>query len=372
MSGPAASAADRRWMRRALREARRTEGQTRPNPPVGAVLVRNDQLLATGYHRAAGQPHAEAEAFEACTEDPAGATLYVTLEPCSTAGRRPPCTERIIASGVSRVVVGTNDPNPAHAGRGLQILRAAGIEVVEGVLAGAAAGLIAPFKKWILTRRPFVTLKMAQSLDGAISDYEGRSQWITGRHARRAVQKLRRQADAVLVGVGTVLADDPSLLCRLPGASDALQRLVVDSHGRTPATAQILTDSEAHRTVIATTEACPAATRRAWQKAGGRVWTLPQDADGRVDLRALMEKAAAEGWLHVLCEGGATLAGALLAAQLVDELQLFVAPLVLGARGANSFGTPQFALAEAPRFELKKRKMHGKDLLLVLKLASDC
>jgi len=367
MTASARMAADRRWMRRALREAQRASGQTRPNPPVGALLVRGERLLATGYHHAAGAPHAEAEAFDACAENPAGATLYVTLEPCSTTGRRPPCTERILASGVRRVVVGTRDPNPAHAGRGLEILRAAGIEVVEGLLADAAAELIAPFGKWIMTGQPFVTLKMAQSLDGAINDFAGRSQWITGPAARRAVQQLRRRADAVLVGVGTVLADDPSLLCRLPGASDALQRLVVDSRGRTPATAQILQDGAAERTVIATTAACPEAVRRSWLAAGGRVWTLPQTPAGQVDLAALLQKAGQAGWLHLLCEGGATLAGALVEARLVDELQLFVAPLVLGARRSNSFGMPEFALDAAPRFALVKQQRQGGDLRLILR-----
>jgi diaminohydroxyphosphoribosylaminopyrimidine deaminase/5-amino-6-(5-phosphoribosylamino)uracil reductase len=358
------AAADRRWMRTALAEARRAEGQTRPNPPVGAVLVRDNRLLATGYHHAAGQPHAEVEAFAACTEDPSGATLYVTLEPCSTHGRTPPCTDRILAAGVRRVVVATVDPNPRHVGRGIEVLRNAGIAVEVDVLSKAADELLDPVGTWITTGRPFVTLKMAQSLDGAIADANGRSRWITGPRARAEVQRLRRRADAVMVGVGTVLADDPSLLCREPDAPPTLHRIVVDSHGRTPATARVLTDGHASRTVFATTDACPQATRDAWQSAGGRVWTLPRSANGRVDLCALTAKAGAEGWLHVLCEGGATLAGALVAANLVNELRLFVAPIVLGGRSANTFGAFPFPLDTAPRFRITAQRRLGPDLLI--------
>lgn len=358
------AAADRRWMRAALAEARRAEGQTRPNPPVGAALVRDGRLLSIGFHHAAGQPHAEVEAIAGCTEDPVGATLYVTLEPCSTHGRTPPCTDRIRAARLARVVVATVDPNPRHAGRGIDVLRQAGIAVDVGVLAKQADDLLAPFGKWITTGRPFVTLKMAQSLDGAIADAAGRSQWITGPRARDAVQRLRRRADAVLIGVGTVLADDPSLLCRSPDAPPSLHRIVVDSRGRTPPTARLLTDGHAARTVIATTAACPSAVRDAWQAAGGRVWTLPHDAQGHVDLDALLACAGSEGWLHVLCEGGATLAGALVGARLVDVLQLFIAPVVLGARAANTFGAFPFDLASAPRFRLVTQRRWGPDLQL--------
>lgn len=361
------AAADRRWMRAALAEARRAEGQTRPNPPVGAVLVRDGRLLGAGFHRAAGRPHAEVEAFAACTEDPAGATLYVTLEPCSTHGRTPPCTDRIAAAGVRRVVIATVDPNPRHVGRGIDVLRAAGIEVEVGVLTREADALLDPFGKWITTGRPFVTLKMAQSLDGAIADVAGRSQWITGPRARDEVQRMRRRVDAVMVGAGTVVADDPSLLCRLADAPPTLHRVVVDGRGRTPPTARVLTDGEAARTTIATTEACPEATRAAWEAAGVRVWTLPQAGDGRVDLCALLAKAGAEGWLHVLCEGGATLAGALVGAGLVDELRLFVAPVVLGGRQANTFGNTAFALATAPRFRIVAQRRFGTDLMLALR-----
>ena len=360
-------------MRRALALARRAEGLTRPNPPVGAVLVAPDgaTILGEGWHHHAGGPHAEVEAFldaERRGADVRGATLYVTLEPCSTTGRTPPCTDRILASGVRRVVVGSIDANPRHAGAGLALLRKAGIEVAEGVLRRETDALLAPFFHWIRAGTPFVTLKMAASLDGAIADAFGASRWISCPTSRAAVQRLRRAADAVLVGAGTALADDPSLLCRLPGttARDGIRRIVADAAGRLPATLKLFTDGHAAQTVVATTRQCPDAAAAAWRAAGATVWTLPQAPDGRgVDLRALLAKAGEAGLLHILCEGGATLAGALLRAGLVDELRLYLAPIVLGGRTASVFGDAPTPLAEAPRFLFDPPRRSGDDWLLV-------
>ena len=363
---------DARHMRRALALARRAEGQTRPNPPVGAILVAADgeTVLGQGWHHRAGAPHAEVEAFldaERRGADVRGATLYVTLEPCSTTGRTPPCTERILASGVRRVVVGSVDANPRHTGRGLDILRAAGIEVVAGVLSRDTDALLRPFFHWIRTGAPFVTLKMAASLDGAIADASGASKWISCEASRNAVQRLRRSADAVLVGSGTALADNPSLLCRLPGAAhrDGLRRIVVDSRGRLPVSLRVFTDGHAAATAIATTGRCPVRVREAWKAAGATVWTLPAGADGHVDLKALLAKAGEAGLMHLLCEGGATLAGELLAANLVDELRLYLAPIVLGRRTASVFGDRPFPLADAPKFAFDAPRRSGSDLLLV-------
>ncbi len=363
----AESPSDRFWMRRALSLARRFEGQTRPNPPVGAVVVRGSRVLGEGAHHAAGQPHAEVEALSACTEDPRGATLYVTLEPCSTQGRTPPCTQRILQSGLARVVVGTPDPNPRHRGRGIEQLRSAGIAVDTDVEATRAAALIEPFACWIDRGRPWVTLKLAQSLDGAIADAHGCSQWISGPASRRRVQNLRRRADAVMVGVGTVIGDDPSLLSRAAHATGAQRRLILDSRGRTPDRARVLTDGAAARTVLATTEACPAAARRIWHAGGAAVWVLPSGPDGRLDLAALLQQAGREGWLHVLCEGGGVLSGALLAAGLVDELQLVVAPILLGDPATRSIRGVGFALADAPRWRVIARRRAGDDLWCVLR-----
>ena len=359
---------DARHMRRALALARRAEGETRPNPPVGAVIVRGDVVLGEGWHHRAGAPHAEVEAFldaERRGADVRGATLYVTLEPCSTTGRTPPCTDRILASGIRRVVVGSTDANPRHAGRGLEILRAAGIEVVSGVLSDRTDALLRPFFHWIRTGTPFVTLKMAASLDGAIADATGVSKWITCETSRNAVQSLRRAADAVLVGSGTALADDPSLLYRRGAGRTGLRRIVLDSRGRLPATLCVFADGHAAATAVATTDRCPASVLGAWRDTGAAVWVLPADADGHVDLRALMARAGEEGLLHVLCEGGGTLAGELIAADLVDELRLYLAPLVLGRRTASVFGDRPFPLGSAPRFVFDSPRRSGDDLLLV-------
>jgi diaminohydroxyphosphoribosylaminopyrimidine deaminase/5-amino-6-(5-phosphoribosylamino)uracil reductase len=360
---------DLRWMRRALQLARRGEGHTRPNPPVGAVVVKHGRVLGEGWHARAGQPHAEVEALRACTGDPRGATLYVTLEPCCTHGRTPPCTDLVISSGLRRVVVGCADPNTRHASRGFSLLRNAGIEVVTDVCREAAEALIAPFARRMLTGLPFVTLKLAQTLDGRIADRAGASKWITGPVARRAVQAARRRADAVLVGAGTVCADDPSLRCRLPGGAGRW-RVIVDSKGRTPATAQVFTDDAAGDTVVATTTACAPARRAAWSRGGARVWTF-RPAAGRVPLRTLLRRLAREGIMHVLCEGGGELAGALIRDGLVDECLFFYAPAVLGDALAHSGVTgADFDLAHMPRFEVVETRLVGGDVMVRARRAS--
>jgi diaminohydroxyphosphoribosylaminopyrimidine deaminase/5-amino-6-(5-phosphoribosylamino)uracil reductase len=362
VSGPVCKD-DLRWMRRALVLARRGEGHTRPNPPVGAVVVRRGRVLGEGWHRRAGQPHAEVEALSACREDPRGATLYVTLEPCCTHGRTPPCTDLIIRSGLRRVVVGCTDPNPRHAGHGLKLLRQAGIEVVTGVALESAEALIAPFATRLQTGQPFVTLKLALTLDGRIADRHGASQWITGPAARRVVQALRRRADAVLVGAGTVCADNPSLRCRLPGGAGRL-RLVVDSLGRSSPQSQIFTDEAAGDTVVATTTACPQARRTAWGRHGARVWTF-RPAAGRVPVRALLRRLGREGIMHLLCEGGGELAGALIRAGAVDEGVFFYAPAVLGdARARSGVAGADFDLARMPHFEVVETRIVGGDVLI--------
>jgi diaminohydroxyphosphoribosylaminopyrimidine deaminase/5-amino-6-(5-phosphoribosylamino)uracil reductase len=355
---------DEQWMLRAVALARRGEGRTRPNPPVGAVVVRQGRLLGTGWHHQAGLPHAEVEAIRACHEAPQGATIYVTLEPCCTHGRTPPCTELLIRSGIARVVVGCVDPNPSHASRGLRILRKAGLTVSTGVCEDACRQLIEPFAMRWQSGRPFVTLKLAMTLDGRIADRSGRSQWITGPEARQAVQALRRRADAILVGAGTVRADDPSLRCRLPGAPD-VWRVVVDGAGRTPATAQLLTDRWADTTVMITTKQATAATRQRWARQGAQVWVLPAGARGMIAPRRILQRLAQEGALHVVCEGGGQLAGALIKAGLVDEYQLFYAPAILGdLRGISGVCGADFRLATMPRLQILEVSRLGADLLV--------
>lgn len=352
-------------MRLALRLARQGEGGTRPNPPVGAVVVRGNRQIAGGFHRRAGGPHAEVDALRKAGARARGATLYVTLEPCCTFGRTPPCTDLILETGIRRVVVAIRDPNPKHRGRGIRLLRRAGVRVDEGVCAQEAAELLAPFAHWIVSGRPFVTLKLGMTLDGRIADAKGKSRWITGPESRRAVHELRRRADAVMVGVETALADDPSLLPEKPWPGRTL-RIVVDSRGRLPCGAKVLTDGHADQTLIATTSACPAARQRRYRRTGAMVLPLPS-AKGHVSLSALMRALGRQGLLHVLCEGGGELAAALVRERLVDRFELFIAPRILGGRGTvPAFGGTGWLLGSAPRLELLECRRRGGDIQLTL------
>ncbi len=351
-------------MRRALALARLSEGHTRPNPPVGAVVVKGDRLIGEGRHTRAGCAHAEVEALDACSSSPRGATLYVTLEPCCTTGRTPPCTDRILHEGVRRVVVGCHDPHGCHCGRGFELLARQGVEVVFGVCEEQARELIAPFAKHVTTGYPWVTLKLAMTLDGRIADRAGAAKWITGEAARADVQRLRRRADVMLVGAGTVCADDPSLLCRVPGG-DRLMRVVVDAAGRTPARAQVYTDAAAARTIVATTPKAAERKSAAWSRRGANVWSFAPDTNGRVPVRRLLRRLGDEGYLHVMCEGGGTLAGALHDAGLVDEYVLFYAPAVLGdAQAVSGVAGRGTLLKRLRRLRLVEVRRVGEDLLV--------
>lgn len=361
-----ASDADIRWMRRALRLAARGEGRTRPNPPVGAVVVADGVSVGEGFHAGAGQRHAEIVALDACGSAARGATLYVTLEPCSTHGKTPPCTERILRSGVKRVVYALDDPDPRHAGRALGILSGAGIEVRRGVGASAARKLLAPFAKRVRTGKPYLTLKLAISLDGRLADRAGRSRWITGEKARREVQRLRQRCDGVMVGIGTVAADDPSLLSRLDREPRGF-RLVVGSDREWNPDLRVFSDDYAGRTLVAVSESVGANRLGEIRARGARVWTLPDDPGDprRVDLEALMNRLGEQGVLHVLCEGGAGLAGALIEAGLVDEYVFFVAPLLLGDRQALSAVTGMNRLLDrALRVRFRSVARKGSDLMI--------
>jgi diaminohydroxyphosphoribosylaminopyrimidine deaminase/5-amino-6-(5-phosphoribosylamino)uracil reductase len=253
---------DTDYMRLALRLARRAYGRTSPNPMVGAVVAKAGKILGRGWHHRAGEPHAEIEALRNATKNgnsSKSATLYVTLEPCCTHGRTPPCTDAIIAAGIKRVVVGATDPNPQHAGRGFAILQQAGIEVVHGVLAEECTRLNEAFNHWIVRRTPLVTVKAAMTLDGKIATASGESKWITGERARAYGMKLRQGSDAILVGINTVLADDPSLTVRATGRAPArpLRRIILDSLARTPVTAQVVTDEHAGLTTIVVSDQAP-------------------------------------------------------------------------------------------------------------------
>lgn len=350
------------WMARALALARRGEGLTRPNPPVGAVVVRRGMVVGEGWHHAAGRPHAEALALRTAGPRARGATLYVTLEPCCTFGRTPPCTGAILRSGVRRVVVGARDPNPRHGGRGLRLLRRRGVAVIEGVRGAEARELVAPFAKWIIAGRPFVTLKLGMSVDGKIADLRRRSRWITGPAARRDVQALRRAADAILVGAGTVLADNPSLLPR-PARGRRPFRVVLDARGRLSSAARLLNDAERLRTIVATTRLCPIRRVREWRARGSQVWVLPGGA--AVSLPALMRRLGKAGVLHVLCEGGGEVAAALIRARLVDAFRLYIAPRVLGGkRAVGAVGGAGWRLSRAPTLRFTGCRRIGKDIVI--------
>ncbi len=368
-------AVDAACMEDAIAEARLGEGGTRPNPPVGAVLATPDgRVIARGHHRRAGGPHAETDCLSRFAGPvPRDATLYVTLEPCSTPGRVGACTDAIVAAGVRRVVCACTDPNPKHAGRGFGILREAGVEVVENVRADAAGDLIAPFAKHVLTGLPYVTLKMAQSLDGAIADHAGVSRWISGPESRAKVAAMRRRADVVLVGAGTVLADDPSLLRKDPGKDEGLpgMRCVLDARGRIPPSARVFTDGHAAQTVVIVSELAPEDRIEAMHGTGATVVTAPlefpasaQGSSPMFDLSAVMRELGGLGFMHVLCEGGAALASSLVNAGLVDSLSLFVAPIVLGRDSLRTFGACPFDLPTAPRFSFASGERLGDDLLL--------
>jgi len=327
------AANDKKWMAVALELAREGEGLTRPNPPVGCVLVKNNRIVGRGFHHRAGGLHAERLALAAAGNTARNATAYVTLEPCSTHGRTPPCTEALITAGIKRVVVSVNDPNPRHAGRGLRILRRAGMGVSTGVLAEEGARLLAPFAKWITTGRPYVTLKLAMSVDGRIADRSDNARWISGKASRIYVQAVRRTVDAVMVGAGTARSDNPSL-CPRPAYGRKPFRIIIGGRKPLPATLGVFTDRYAARTILALGRHPSSAQKNLYEKHGARVWTMPGQS-GRVNMRTLLDHLGREGILHVLCEGGGELAAALIEADRVDRYLLFYAPKILGGRDAT-------------------------------------
>ena len=352
------SAADLAWMNRALDLARRGEGLTRPNPPVGAVVVQNGRRIGQGWHKKAGGPHAEVFALRQAGADARGAELFVTLEPCSTHGRTPPCTDAILRAGIARVAVGAVDPNPAHAGRGIRLLRKAGVRVDVGACAAEAAALIAPFASRMLRNRPFYTLKLGLSLDGRIADFSHASRWITGPEARAEVQALRRASDAVMVGAGTVRHDNPSLWPR-PDLGRAPWRIVVVRSGPLPVRAQLFSDAHAAHTLVAAPKGWQPACAALLRARGATVLELPP----RRFWPALSAHLAALGILRVLCEGGGILAGDMIRRGIADELAVFLSPMLVGGP-VGAPGDVRWRLPMAPRYRFRGCRPVGKDLYL--------
>ena len=356
---------DSTFMRRALELASRARGLTSPNPLVGAVVVRDGEVVGEGYHREAGAPHAEVEALNVSGERARGGTLYVTLEPCLHQGRTGPCVSVILEAGVRRVTVAIADPNPKVQGRGIEALRTAGVEVAVGILEEEARALNRAFFTFMLERRPLVTLKAALTLDGKIAAWDRTSRWITGEPARHAAHRLRSHSDAVVVGIGTVLADDPLLTVRLPEPWPREPfRVIVDSRARTPLTARVLTAGCPERTLIAVTESAPRDRVRMLEAKGATVLRLPT-RDGRVDLPALLGALAEREVVALLLEGGAELNAAFLEAGFVDRVALFMAPLLLGGAGAPGLvGGGGRSLKEAFRVSGVTVEQVGDDLLI--------
>ena len=324
---------DEDYMKMALALAERGRGWTSPNPMVGAVIVKEGRVVGRGWHRRCGQAHAEREALVNCTESPEGAVLYVTLEPCCHQGRQPPCTQAILEAGIARVVVGSGDPNPLVAGKGIAQLREHGVEVTEHVLEKECRRLNLIFFHYIQTRRPYAALKYAMTLDGKIAAYTGASQWITGEEARAHVHQLRHQYRGILAGVGTVLADDPQLTCRLPEGRSPV-RVVCDTRLRTPVTAQVVRTADKVPTLLAT--CCGAEERWApYQAAGCEILLLPERGD-HVDLGALLDELGRREVDGLLIEGGGALAWSALEQGLVQRVYAYVAPMLLGGSGAKT------------------------------------
>jgi diaminohydroxyphosphoribosylaminopyrimidine deaminase/5-amino-6-(5-phosphoribosylamino)uracil reductase len=358
---------DRAHMQAALALARRGLGNTWPNPSVGCVIVRDGLVVGRGVTAPGGRPHAETAALAMAGEAARGATAYVTLEPCCHWGRTPPCTDALIAAGVVRVVVGLRDPDPRVDGGGIGRLRGAGIAVQEGVLAAEAAEVAAGFVMRLTSRRPLVTLKLASTLDGRIATHGGESKWITGENARRMAHALRGRSDAVLVGVGTVLADDPDLTCRIPGFRPTpMVRVVADTHLRTPLRARLISSAHDAPTWMLLRAGSDPARTSAFAELGAVLLEVP-GSDAGIDLGAGLAALADAGITRLLVEGGAKIAAALLRAGLVDRIAWFHAPAVMGADGwpaAQAFGVEH--LAAMPRFARHRATPIGDDVLTEL------
>lgn len=362
---------DEKYMRQAIALALKGTGRVNPNPLVGAVVVKDGRVIGEGYHQQYGCPHAERNALAACTDSPAGATIYVTLEPCCHHGTNPPCTQALIQAGVSRVVVGSADPNPLVAGKGIAQLKAAGIQVEEGCLQAECDAINFIFFHYITTKQPYLALKYAMTADGKIACHTGASRWITGEAARHHVHQLRNKYAAIMVGTGTALADDPELTCRIENGNNPV-RIVCDTQLRTPLSAKLVTTATEVPTIIAT--CCQDEIRhKPYQEAGCQVWVLPAKNEV-VDLHALLQRLGQEKIDSVLVEGGGQLNWSLLQAGLVQRVYTYIAPKIFGGSTAKSpvggigVDTPQ----QAFQMKVISTQQLGDDFLLEQEVVSSC
>lgn len=369
----ASSEAQKSFMLRALTLARRGQGLVSPNPAVGAVLVKKGVIIGEGWHRGPGQAHAEVDAIRDAQNkhhSPQGSELFVTLEPCSTFGRTPPCTQAIMEHQIKAVHVATRDPNPLHAGRGFELLRSQGIRVSEGLCSESAAELNAGFNHWIVHRSPLVTVKTAMTLDGKIATADGHSRWITGLRARKEVMKMRLNHDAILVGIETVLHDDPSLTTRIgkdlsrEHPKKQLRRIVLDTRARTPLQSKLCSDPYAHLTTIAVGNEAPSKRIKALEKKVS-VWVLPT-RKGHVSLKSLLNRLGKSNLTSLMVEGGGQVNGAFFDQHLAHRIAFFYGPKILGGKhsrpavGGHGFDEP----THFPQLTKTRWQRLGPDLLL--------
>ena len=363
---------DMEYMSLALRLAEKGCGWTSPNPMVGAVIVKDGQVIGQGWHEKYGAPHAERNALAACTQPPQGATMYVTLEPCCHYGKQPPCVDAVLEAGIRRVVVGSADPNPLVGGKGIRILREHGVQVTEDVLREQCDRLNEVFLYYIKTRRPFVVMKYAMTMDGKIAAYTGESKWITGEAARNHVQQQRHRYTAIMAGVGTVLADDPLLTCRIPNGKNPI-RIICDTRLQTPLDARVVTTAKQAPTVFAACAGvCGGQEQERYQKkklalqeAGCRILEV-KEKNGHVDLQQLMQQLGEEQIDSILLEGGGMLHWAALDSGIVRRVQAYVAPKLFGGREAKTPVEGQGVASPSEAFVLKNSTitMLGEDFLI--------
>nr|WP_320024056.1 bifunctional diaminohydroxyphosphoribosylaminopyrimidine deaminase/5-amino-6-(5-phosphoribosylamino)uracil reductase RibD [uncultured Acetobacterium sp.] len=352
-----------KYMDLAIELAKKGRGQVNPNPLVGAVIVKDDVIIGSGYHEEYGGLHAERQALATCTQSVSGATLYVTLEPCCHHGKTPPCTEVIIENNISRVVIGATDPNPLVSGKGLEILRQHGITVITGVREAACQEMNAIFFHYIKNKTPYVLMKYAMTLDGKIATRTGKSQWITGEQARVAVHQTRNEFAGIMVGINTILQDDPQLTCRIEGGRSP-QRIICDTHLRTPLSAQVVTTARKIPTYLAT--CCRDQNKiKRFEIMGCKVLVVSK-AGEHLNLQDLMAQLGALGIDSILLEGGGTLNYSALKNGIINKLQVYLAPKIFGGAAAKTpvEGPGVEDPAEAFQFTERKIKIFGDDICL--------
>ncbi len=353
---------DIKYMKRALTLARKGVGKTSPNPVVGCVIVKNGVIIGEGWHKRAGGHHAEVHALQTAGAAARDADVYVTLEPCSHTGKTPPCCDALIKAGVRRVVAAMSDPNPQVNGNGFKALERAGIQTVCGVLEKECRAINRSFIKHATTGMPFVTFKCAMTLDGKIATVTGESRWISGEESRLQVHKMRATNDAIMVGVDTIIADNPQLNVRHLKGNDPL-RIIVDTHLRTPESVGVLEDGAAQRTIIATTESVPEVHQR-YTRQGAKI-IVCEELDGRVSMSDLLKKLGKMGIQSILLEGGSRLAGEMVKRALIDEFAIFIAPKLLGSDGFAPLSMLGItSMDKAIKLEFGQVSRIGQDILI--------